>query len=167
MRDAFSPSGMLLKAALIAGAAPMNGTSVNTGLPLAPPPNFVQGFGRLDLSRSVPLAGNQYGPVWALQVADMVEVEHGNVHTFEGLLSTGGPLTVGGSRLAATAQLLLLVTRGAVCSMVSVDLPPCLCCLYKGAAGFHASAHVSLHAWTSPPCLSAMRPPPSRPSCIS
>ena len=28
----------------------------------------LQGFGRLDLSRSLPLAGNPWGPVWGLQV---------------------------------------------------------------------------------------------------
>ena len=51
----YAPSGALLKAVLLGGAAGMDGFESDTGLPLAPPPSFRQGFGRVDLSRSLPL----------------------------------------------------------------------------------------------------------------
>ena len=51
----FSPSGPLVKAVLIGGAAGLSGFEPDTGLPLAPPPSFRQGFGRLQLSQSLPL----------------------------------------------------------------------------------------------------------------
>lgn len=50
-----SPSGPLVKAVLIGGAAGLSGYEPDTGLPLAPPPSFRQGFGRLQLSQSLPL----------------------------------------------------------------------------------------------------------------
>lgn len=51
----FSPSGPLVKAVLIGGAAGLSGYEPDTGLPLSPPPSFRQGFGRLQLSQSLPL----------------------------------------------------------------------------------------------------------------
>ena len=51
----FNPSGPLVKAVLIGGAAGLSGFEPDTGLPLAPPPSFRQGFGRLQLSQSLPL----------------------------------------------------------------------------------------------------------------
>lgn len=51
----FDPSGPLVKAMLIGGAAGLSGFEPDTGLPLAPPPSFRQGFGRLQLSQSLPL----------------------------------------------------------------------------------------------------------------
>ena len=51
----YSPSGPLVKAVLIGGAAGLSGFEPDTGLPLAPPPSFRQGFGRLQLSQSLPL----------------------------------------------------------------------------------------------------------------
>ncbi len=50
-----NPSGPLVKAVLIGGAAGLSGYEPDTGLPLAPPPSFRQGFGRLQLSQSLPL----------------------------------------------------------------------------------------------------------------
>lgn len=51
----YAPSGALVKAVLLGGAAGMDGFESDTGLPLAPPPSFRQGFGRVDLARSLPL----------------------------------------------------------------------------------------------------------------
>jgi hypothetical protein len=53
--NAFKPGGALVKAVLIGGAAGLNGFESDTGLPLAPPPSFRQGFGRVMLSQSLPL----------------------------------------------------------------------------------------------------------------
>ena len=53
--NSFSPSGPLVKAMLIGGAAGLSGFEPDTGLPLSPPPSFRQGFGRLQLSQSLPL----------------------------------------------------------------------------------------------------------------
>ena len=50
-----APSGALVKAVLLGGAVGLDGFESDTGLPLAPPPSFRQGFGRLDLSKSLPL----------------------------------------------------------------------------------------------------------------
>lgn len=90
-QNSFTPSGMLLKALLLAGAAPMAGVAARDGRPLDPPPSVLQGFGRLDLSRSLPLVGNAYGPIWNLQVLDWATVTAaGQSHTVS-LASTGGP----------------------------------------------------------------------------
>ena len=51
----FAPSGALVKAVLIGGASGLAGFESDTGLPLAPPPSFRQGFGRVNLLRSLPL----------------------------------------------------------------------------------------------------------------
>ena len=51
----YAPSGAAVKAVLLGGAAGMDGFESDTGLPLAPPPSFRQGFGRLDLARSLPM----------------------------------------------------------------------------------------------------------------
>ena len=53
--DRLAPSGALVKALLLGGAAGLEGFEGDTGLPLAPPPSFRQGFGRVDLRRSLPL----------------------------------------------------------------------------------------------------------------
>ena len=53
--DQYAPSGAAVKAVLLGGAAGMDGFESDTGLPLAPPPSFRQGFGRLDLARSLPM----------------------------------------------------------------------------------------------------------------
>lgn len=45
--DAFTPSGALLKAVLVGGAASIAGFEADTGLPIDPPPSFRQGFGRV------------------------------------------------------------------------------------------------------------------------
>ena len=51
----YAPSGALVKAVLLGGAVGLDGFESDTGLPLAPSPSFRQGFGRLDLSKSLPL----------------------------------------------------------------------------------------------------------------
>ena len=47
--DSVSPSGALLKAVLLGGAATIGGFEADTGLPVDPPPSFRQGFGRVFL----------------------------------------------------------------------------------------------------------------------
>lgn len=56
----FAPSGALVKAVLLGGAAGLEGFESDTGLPLAPPPSFRQGFGRLHLGRSLPLQARMH-----------------------------------------------------------------------------------------------------------
>lgn len=56
--NAFAPSGALVKAVLIGGASGLSGYEPDTGLPLAPPPSFRQGFGRVHLSQSLPIQVN-------------------------------------------------------------------------------------------------------------
>ncbi|KAG2432157.1 hypothetical protein HXX76_009079 [Chlamydomonas incerta] len=52
----FSPSGMLIKAVLIAGAEDLQGGSaMSTGAPLGPTPDPHQGWGRINLARALPL----------------------------------------------------------------------------------------------------------------
>lgn len=51
----YAPSGACVKAVLLGGAAGLDGFESDTGLPLAPPPSYRQGFGRVDLARSLPL----------------------------------------------------------------------------------------------------------------
>ncbi|KAG2490938.1 hypothetical protein HYH03_010615 [Edaphochlamys debaryana] len=70
----FTPSGMLLKAVAIAGAASL------------------QGWGRLSLAGSLPLPGLAAEGV-ALQVADGGSIRDGETISITGLRSTGGPLT--------------------------------------------------------------------------
>lgn len=76
-----SPSGMLLKAVLVAGAAPVLGSSLlleasdnkqaagqaSLSMSSSLAQRFA-GFGRLDLTHSLPLQGNFYDPAWNLQV---------------------------------------------------------------------------------------------------
>jgi len=98
----FEPGGALVKAVLAAGAAPLDGFESDTGLPLAPPPSYRMGFGRVHLARSLPLAAGSGSSKkgssstttgWALQVVDRAPISGGETHRFC-LRSTGGPLTV-------------------------------------------------------------------------
>ena len=104
---AFEPGGALVKAVLVAGAAPLDGFESVTGLPLAPPPSYRMGFGRVHLARSLPLASPSSSSSsnrkpssraatatgWSLQVVDRAPISGGETHRFC-LRSTGGPLTV-------------------------------------------------------------------------
>ena len=45
--DGFEPTGSLIKAVMLSGAASITGFEADTGLPLDPPPSFRQGFGRV------------------------------------------------------------------------------------------------------------------------
>lgn len=100
---AHEPGGALVKAVLAAGAAPLDGFESDTGLPLAPPPSYRMGFGRVHLARSLPLAASSSSndkkspsspsSGWSLQVVDRAPISGGESHRFC-LRSTGGPLTV-------------------------------------------------------------------------
>jgi hypothetical protein len=66
----YKPSGPLIKATLLGGAANMLGNT-EAGLPLEPAPSFKQGFGRVNLTRSLPLKDGGWrmqvrGARWAL-----------------------------------------------------------------------------------------------------
>ena len=58
------PSGPLVKAVLLGGAADMVGFT-EEGLPLEPAPSYRQGFGRVNLTRALPLGGSGG---WRMQV---------------------------------------------------------------------------------------------------
>ncbi|GAB4817256.1 hypothetical protein N2152v2_004302 [Parachlorella kessleri] len=64
---AFTPSGALIKAVLISGASALQGVEADTGAPIAAPPSYKQGFGRVNLGQSVylPTSGST-----RLQVVD-------------------------------------------------------------------------------------------------
>ena len=84
----------LVKAVLVAGAAELDGFEVDTGLPLAPPPSYRMGFGRVHLGRALPLAGKGGAPPpFNLQVVDGAELRGGAAHTYC-LRGSGGPLAV-------------------------------------------------------------------------
>lgn len=104
---------MLLKAALLGGAHPLNGVWASSFQPLnasarpafraanapssvrlGPKPSPLQGYGRLALPRTAPLAGVlQNPPNWAMQLVDMVPIKDRAVHEYRGAISTGeGPV---------------------------------------------------------------------------
>jgi hypothetical protein len=110
------PGAALVKAILIAGAAELGGFEEDSGLPLAPPPSYRMGHGRVDLSASLPLAPAAFEgrrladadanatasnatattasrPVFALQVVDRAELRTGGADAYC-VRSTGGPLSV-------------------------------------------------------------------------
>ena len=98
---AFTPSGALLKATLISGAASLTGYEALTGMPIDPPPSFRQGFGRVQLETTMPNDGRRASEAstsstssaFALQVVDRVPISQGATHRYC-LRSTGRPLTV-------------------------------------------------------------------------
>mmetsp|Transcript_31546 Transcript_31546/g.89554 ORF Transcript_31546/g.89554 Transcript_31546/m.89554 type:complete len:1752 (-) Transcript_31546:144-5399(-) len=81
--NAYTPSGALVKAVIIAGATSMLGTTPSdnpdlNGVPLEPPPSIRQGFGRANIGTSLPLQGAG----WNLQVVDQVPMSTGQKHTY-------------------------------------------------------------------------------------
>ncbi|EFJ44737.1 hypothetical protein VOLCADRAFT_95105 [Volvox carteri f. nagariensis] len=89
----FEPSGMLLKAAAIAGASSMTGGFAgNGGFTLGQAPDGYQGWGRFDLSRMLPLP-NLTHPLFRVAVADFGVVDQGEWIYLHGLVATGtGPI---------------------------------------------------------------------------
>lgn len=57
--DAFEPEAALVRAVLLGGAEDMVGYATRNSKPLGPTPNQDEGFGRLNLQRSLPLAGDE------------------------------------------------------------------------------------------------------------
>jgi subtilisin family serine protease len=90
--DGFEPTSALLKATLVAGAAPMGGFESDTGLPIDAPPSYRQGYGRVHLGRSLYLAGSPTAPK-RLAVLDAVPIAAGEAHEWC-LSAGGGPITV-------------------------------------------------------------------------
>ncbi|GIL56998.1 hypothetical protein Vafri_12273, partial [Volvox africanus] len=86
----FTPSGMLLKALLIAGSKSLeSGVARATGKLLGPPPDGYQGWGRLSMSGSLPLEGFT-DPRVRLQVLDRGQFTlPGQSVTVTGLVATG------------------------------------------------------------------------------
>lgn len=66
IRHTHPPSALLIKAVLLGGAAAMTGIATQIPTLLTPPPSPFQGFGRVDLSRSLPLNGSLG---WGMQVS--------------------------------------------------------------------------------------------------
>ncbi|KAG2444995.1 hypothetical protein HYH02_008865 [Chlamydomonas schloesseri] len=92
----FTPSGMLLKAVVIAGAKSlMGGLAMALGIPMGPPPDAYQGWGRLSLAGSLPLPGLTPAG-FALQVADRGQfTASGQQAVLTGLTATGkGPISI-------------------------------------------------------------------------
>jgi hypothetical protein len=90
--DGFEPTSALLKATLVAGAAPMRGFESATGLPIDAAPSYLQGYGRVHLGRALYLAGSPTAPA-RLAVLDAVPIAAGEAHEFS-LVAGGGPITV-------------------------------------------------------------------------
>lgn len=63
--NALQPSGALLKAVLLGGAATVQGYEADTGLPVDPPPSFRQGFGRVWLGAPRAAGAGVGGRAWA------------------------------------------------------------------------------------------------------
>ena len=72
-----NPSGSLIKAALLNGAAEMIGYNEN-GYPMDAVPSFEQGFGRVLLKDSLPLESGSFN----LFVEDEVPIQSGDIHTY-------------------------------------------------------------------------------------
>ena len=90
--DAFTPSSALIKAVFVAGASSLQGFEADTGLPIDPPPSFRQGFGRINLGKSLPLPENPNGPK-SVQLLDKIPIAAGETHTYC-LNANGGIVTV-------------------------------------------------------------------------
>eukprot|EP00955_Chlamydomonas_euryale_P049058 354169-Chlamydomonas_euryale.AAC.15 len=91
-----APSGMLVKAVLTAGAAEPTGDSALLGRRLIDvgTAGRFDGFGRVDLTRSLPLQGNLHAVQRSnLQVVDMVPIAEGDTHAYV-LASSGGDVAV-------------------------------------------------------------------------
>ncbi|GAX74937.1 hypothetical protein CEUSTIGMA_g2383.t1 [Chlamydomonas eustigma] len=92
-------SGVLVKAILMGGAISMQGSETlinpSTGqyqsLPLEAAPSSRQGWGRVDLTRSLPLPNSPLG--WNLQVVDLAVLTQGQTHEYC-VYATGGPLRI-------------------------------------------------------------------------
>ncbi|GLI65615.1 hypothetical protein VaNZ11_009181 [Volvox africanus] len=89
----FEPSGILLKAAAIAGARSLEGGFAgNGGFFLGAAPDGYQGWGRLDLSRMLPLP-NYTSPFFRVSVADFGVINQGDYIYLAGVEATGtGPI---------------------------------------------------------------------------
>lgn len=88
-----TPSGALLKAVLLGGAQHLRGYDQVTGLPIEPSPSFRQGYGRLDLSKSLPLSTNGKSSKTNMKMVDMVDINTGESHQYC-VRALGGPFTV-------------------------------------------------------------------------
>ncbi|GIL57021.1 hypothetical protein Vafri_12282 [Volvox africanus] len=92
----FTPSGILIKALIIAGAKSLEGGVARaTGELMGPPPDGYQGWGRLSMSGSLPLEGFT-DPRVRLQVLDRGQFTLvGQNVTVTGLVATGtGPISI-------------------------------------------------------------------------
>ncbi len=78
--NGFTPTAALLRAVLTAGAQPLTGISSSTGDSLEPPPSPFQGFGKVALWASLPLAGASNAP--GLQVVNYALLRQGANHTY-------------------------------------------------------------------------------------
>jgi hypothetical protein len=58
-------------------------------LPLEPAPSFKQGFGRVNLTRSLPMKDSG----WRMQVVDLAPIAQGETHRYC-ITATGGPVSI-------------------------------------------------------------------------
>ncbi|KAI8468820.1 MAG: ATP-binding cassette superfamily [Monoraphidium minutum] len=87
---AHTPSGVLLKAAMLGGASDMVGYT-EMSLPLEPAPGFRQGYGRLNLTRTLPV--ESIAPAgWRMQVVDLAALSEGETHRY--CVTVNGPTIV-------------------------------------------------------------------------
>ncbi|GLI60087.1 hypothetical protein VaNZ11_002120 [Volvox africanus] len=92
----FTPTGILLKALVIAGAESLEGGwAFNGGVKMGPAPDGYQGWGRMNLAGSLPLSGYT-DPRVRLQLVDRGEfMTPGQYIALGGLIATGtGPVTI-------------------------------------------------------------------------
>ncbi|EFJ44563.1 hypothetical protein VOLCADRAFT_95169 [Volvox carteri f. nagariensis] len=88
-KPAIQVAGHLALAAAIAGARSLEGGLAKAVFqPMGPPPNGYQGWGRIDLSRTLPLPGLTPGD-FKIQVADRGTIATGDVFYLPGLRATG------------------------------------------------------------------------------
>eukprot|EP00884_Botryococcus_braunii_P009855 jgi/Botrbrau1/18871/Bobra.177_2s0031.1 len=86
--NTISPSGPLMKAVLLAVDPRYD------GVPLDPPPSNKQGFGRVNLLRSLPIhVDNSTDPLWRIQVVDKRPIGFNQTHKYC-VQATGGPLRI-------------------------------------------------------------------------
>ncbi|GFR41226.1 hypothetical protein Agub_g1899 [Astrephomene gubernaculifera] len=162
----FAPSGMLLKAVLIGGAYDMSGVSEQTLLPLQPTPSALQGYGRVDLSRSLPLSDD---PTTAsappppppttttasatcsprLQLVDLVPISEGAVHSYRLTARAAGPIVVTLVWVDVPADL-----RADVALVNNLDLQvvitPATANATAGATGSSSNATQTVVVWGNP-----------------
>jgi hypothetical protein len=141
---------------------PRGAPPTQNGLPLEPAPSFKQGFGRVNLTRALPLKENG----WRMQAVDLAPLAQGETHRYC-ITATGGPLSItlnwydypgspssGGSALVNNLDLggwLALVVGGLGWAVGVFGVRRALLCAPPAVSFFEPTTHA--------PPLSFLRPP--------